>query len=118
MAYIDDTLWLDAKQIAKQNGLANNWVEIVEYYHSTGGHRAIVHSIIDDVQREILNILDDETVLLINSEGSLCVMPYDDVVSSKKLFFYKASEEYNEVSLSIPDGMTYAGKNTVSIKVV
>lgn len=118
MAYMNDSLWIESKRVAKDNGMSDNWLEIVEYYHSLGGHRAMVHSIIDEKQREILHILDTEDILLIDSDGNLHVEDYDTVLASKKLFFYKTSDTYTENKIVIPEGYTYLGKKTVNVKVV
>lgn len=118
MAYMNDSLWIESKRVAKDNGMADNWLEIVEYYHSLGGHRAMVHSIIDEKQREILHILDTEEILLIDSDGNLHVEDYETVLSSKKLFFYKTNDTHNDVSMVLPEGKTYLNKKTVNVKVV
>lgn len=118
MAYVTDELWVEAKQVAKANGMANNWVEIVEYYHSLGGHRAMVHSIIADKQREILHVLDDESVLLIDSRSNLHIADYNDVLESKKLFFCKKVDNYETLELTIPQSLTYQGNNIIKVKVV
>lgn len=118
MSYMEDKLWVESKKVAKDSGQSDNWLEIVEHYHSLGGFRVMVHSIMDEKQREILHILDDSSILLIDSRDILHIADYDEVMSSKKLFFYKTTEKYTNKTLRLPEDATYSGKTTVTVKVV
>lgn len=118
MNYVTDNLWKEAKKVARNNGLANNWLEIVEYYHQKGGYQAVVHVIIDEKQRQIVHILDNEQILLMDKDQKPWIHDYNTVMESKKLFFYVKTAKPTEVEIVIPENKTYKNHNIIKVKVV
>ena len=90
----------------------------MEYYHSKGAYQATIHAIISERQRQILHILDNNQVLLIDSNQVPYVEDYQTVMESKKLFFYVTGEPQTTIKVSLPDELTYKNKKIVKVKVV
>lgn len=116
MTFNKDTLWLEAKQIAKESGLDGNWIEIIDYYNSSGGQHVLIHIIFEQSKRRILRILDNEEVLLIDANGDVSAHNYNMVMESNKLFFYKENA-MKETRISLPEGYTLRGLPYVEVNV-
>lgn len=109
-------LWLEAKQIAKESGLDGNWIEIIDYYNSSGGQHVLIHVIFEQTKRRILRVLDSEEVLLIDAVGNVSAHDYNMVMESNKLFFYKENK-MEKTRISLPEGQTLIGLGYVEVNV-
>jgi hypothetical protein len=87
-SFSQDTKWVEAKRVVGNN----NWIDIVSYYHSINGKNVLVYSIVEGDKRLIVDIIDDDTVLLVNKHGQRVVDSYENVLSSRKVFQYIESE--------------------------
>lgn len=114
MTFLNDKLWSEAKRVAKSNGLGDNWVEIMDYYYFVKGCHVMIYAIIDEEKYRILRITDSEEVLLADRNNELIVRPYDEVVNSRKQFFYNDVELKPEVH-KLPEGQTIYGASVVKI---
>ena len=114
MTFLKDNVWNNAKRIAKLNGMADNWIEIVDYYNSTGGCHVMVYAVVEDVKYRILRIDDKENVLLSKRNGELVTMSYDSIISSNKQFFYNESELQMH-TVTLPTTCSIQGATDVKI---
>lgn len=87
-----DKKWIEAKRIV---GNDNSWLEVISCYNSIGGKGVFVYSVIEGQKRLIVDVLDDNHVLLFDSNKNLVVEQYETILNSKKLFKY--NDRYTEV---------------------
>ncbi|QIA28676.1 hypothetical protein [Phage f2b1] len=88
-SYSQDRKWLEAKRAVGHL----NWLEVISYYRSIGGDSVFVYSIVEGDKRLIVDILADESILLINREGLPVTDSYDNVLKSRKAFNYSDTSE-------------------------
>lgn len=120
MTYLNDELWKRSKQIARESGEANNWIEIAHCYHTLGGSNTRVMAIMDDTKLEIAYVVDtplgdSECVLLVDKDNNSVVKEYTEVLEANKLFYYVTGKQEDRV-IYLPEGQTYLGDNKVVIK--
>ncbi|AXH71110.1 hypothetical protein BSP38_068 [Bacillus phage BSP38] len=65
-----------------------NWLEVISYYRSIDGCNVSVFSVKDGEKRLIVDVIDDDTVLLLDQNGHEAEDTYDNVLSSRKVFKY------------------------------
>lgn len=94
-SFSKDKKWMEAKR-----AIGNmNWLEIVSYYRSINGIHVFVYSVIDGNKRLIVDVIDDDTVLLLSKSGQLVIDDYDLVLNSKKIFKYSEQCEHKDLYL-------------------
>lgn len=87
-----DEKWVEAKRAVGDL----NWLEVVSYYRSIDGKNVFVYSIIEGDKRLIVDVLNDDSVLLINKHGEPVIDSYDNVMNSRKTFKYSDDSEVVE----------------------
>jgi len=85
-----DPLWQEAKLTIG----TSNWLEVAAYYRELGGENVFVYSVVNGLKRLIIDILSDETVLLL-IEDRLATDTYENVLNSRKQFKYYADIEFS-----------------------
>lgn len=88
-SFNQDAKWVEAKRVVGNL----NWLEVVSYYRSIGGKNVFVYSVIEGDKRLIVDVLDDDSVVLINREGEVSINDYDTVMNSRKVFKYNEDIE-------------------------
>ncbi|AIW03450.1 portal protein [Bacillus phage Moonbeam] len=78
-----DPIWQEAKLTVG----TTNWVEVAVCYRELGGENVFVYSLSNGAKRQIIDVLSDDTVLLL-ANGSLKTDTYSNVISSRKQFRY------------------------------
>lgn len=116
MTYLHDKIWGTAKKIAKANGMADNWVEIVDYYNSTGGCHVLVYAIVDNVKYRLLRVTDQEQLLVSNYQNELSLLDYNLVNASTKQFFY-SEQEMTQHTIALPEECSIQGASKIKIYV-
>lgn len=94
-----DNKWLEAKRIGRELGVADNWLEMITLYHNIGGSNIFIYAIIDNQKYLIVDVLDDEHVILLDSSDNPVIEDYKKVFDSKKIFSY--SDSFRVVEKSI-----------------
>lgn len=102
-SFSKDNKWMEAKKVVGNT----NWLEIISYYRAINGTDVFVYSVIDGDKRLIVDVLDNDTVLLLNKSGQLVTEDYEATLNSKKIFkhseqgerrnFYLGSQKYSIV---------------------
>lgn len=82
-SFSQDHKWVEAKQIVGKS----NWLEVAVCYRELGGQNVFVYSLADGSKRLIIDVLSDETVLLLEND-KLVTDTYANVLSSRKVFKY------------------------------
>ncbi|AAY52863.1 hypothetical protein [Listeria phage List-36] len=100
MSYTKDSLWLETKKVARDNGFLGNWIEMVDYYESIGGSHVFVYAVMEGQKYRILGVLSTDEVLLLKRDLTLSKALYEDVMNSKKMFFYKEDSEKKKIKLT------------------
>lgn len=116
LSFINDQKWNDSKKIAKQNGLADNWIEIVDYYMMIKGNHVLAYAILDKQKYRILRVLDSGEILLMDNTGRLVVEDYDIVLESRKQFFYNP-DPLTFQERTLPSDIRIERENYVTIPV-
>lgn len=116
VSFIDDKKWNESKKLARLNGLADNWVEIIDYYNSIRGNHVLAYSILDKQKYRILRVLDSGEVLLMDGTGRLVVEDYDIVLESRKQFFY-SDTDLKPKEFHLPEIHRIEKENLVTIQV-
>lgn len=88
-SFSQDKKWVEAKKAVGRS----NWLEVVSYYRSIDGKNVFVYSVIEGKKRLIVDVLNDDTVLLIDRDR-LTTDSYESVLNSKKVFKY--NEDHSE----------------------
>jgi hypothetical protein len=95
LSFSQDKKWIEAKRV-----IGNlNWIEIVSYYRFINGNNVFVYSIVDGDKRLIVDVISEDTVLLLSKNGELVTDDYDSVLNSKKIFKYSDKYERRTYSL-------------------
>ncbi|QIG61018.1 hypothetical protein vBLivaVAfA18_094 [Listeria phage vB_Liva_VAfA18] len=100
VSYTKDSLWLETKKVARDNGFLGNWIEMVDYYESIGGSHVFVYAVMEGQKYRILGVLSTDEVLLLKRDLTLSKALYEDVMNSKKMFFYKEDSEKKKIKLT------------------
>ncbi|ARQ95835.1 hypothetical protein qdsa001_79 [Staphylococcus phage qdsa001] len=117
MLFSKDDKWDEAKDFIKGQGLADNWIEVVDYYRQIDGKHVAMFIAIDKVKYMVLEATKDNKVILVDKDNNIVLEDYDIVMESKKMFYY--IEEPFEVKINIPkhiQDITY--NNTVILTTI
>ncbi|WJZ48790.1 portal protein [Staphylococcus phage SAC] len=117
LLFSKDDKWDEAKDFIKGQGLADNWIEVVDYYRQIGGKHVAMFIAIDKVKYMVLEATKDNKVILVDKDNNIVLEDYDIVMESKKMFYY--IEEPFEVKINIPkhiQDITY--NNTVILTTI
>jgi hypothetical protein len=103
-----DSKWMEAKRIVRNS----NWIEIVHYYHTIGGHNVMVYSLKDREKRLILEVVEGnnvvgDRVLLLTNNDEIVAEDYDEVLNSRKQFSYAENIERTVVNYKGKDIVVY-----------
>lgn len=100
-SFSQDRKWVEAKR-----AIGNlNWIEVISYYRSIDGKNVFVYSVAEGGKRLIVDVLDDDTVLLLDKRGEPVTDTYENVFNSKKVFKY--NEEHSEQAYQLQGADTY-----------
>ena len=117
MIYSKDSKWDEAKEFIKQQGMQDNWIEIVDYYRQIGGRHVAVFIAIDKQKYMILEATKDNRVILLDKDNNILLEDYDLVIESKKMFYY--IEEPFEYKINLPKNISeLTFNNTIVLSVV
>lgn len=94
-SFSKDRKWMEAKRAIG----SMNWLEIISYYRSISGIHVFVYSVIDGNKRLIVDVIDDDTVLLLSKNGQLVIDDYNLVLNSKKIFKYSEHCDHRDFYL-------------------
>ncbi|BBM81264.1 putative portal protein [Staphylococcus phage KSAP7] len=117
LLFSKDDKWDEAKDFIKGQGLADNWIEVVDYYRQIDGKHVAMFIAIDKVKYMVLEATKDNKVILVDKDNNIVLEDYDIVMESKKMFYY--IEEPFEVKINIPkhiQDITY--NNTVILTTI
>ncbi|ANT44753.1 portal protein [Staphylococcus phage PG-2021_76] len=117
MTYSKDKKWDEAKEFIKNQGMKDNWIEIVDYYRQIGGKHVAVFIALDKTKYMILEATKDNRVILVDKDNNIRLEDYTVVTESKKMFYY--IEEPFEIQIKLPEhvrDITY--NNTVVLTMV
>lgn len=117
MKYSKDKKWDEAKEFIKNQGMKDNWIEIVDYYRQIGGKHVAVFIALDKTKYMILEATKDNRVILVDKDNNIRLEDYTVVTESKKMFYY--IEEPFEIQIKLPEhvrDITY--NNTVVLTMV
>lgn len=114
VGFLNDEIWNRAKSVVKQNGMGDNWLEIIDYYYHTNGCHVQIYALLGDTAYRILRITDSEEVLLIDRNNNLFVKAYDEVLESRKQFFFSEGT-LEETDMDLPNGQSVYGASKVKI---
>jgi len=87
-SFSQDKKWMEAKRVVGHL----NWLEVIAYYREIQGNNVFVYSVVDGEKRLIVDILSDDSVLLISKDGAL-IDTYANVLNSRKIFKYSEDSE-------------------------
>lgn len=104
-SFSQDKKWAEAKRAVG----SLNWLEVISYYRSIDGKNVFVYSVIEGDKRLIVDIINDETILLINKHGEPIVDKYESVLNSRKIF------KYNE-DCSVRDFFVGSSKYKIAVE--
>jgi hypothetical protein len=82
-SFNQDEKWREAKQIVGNS----NWLEVAVCYRELGGQNVFVYSTVNGSKRLIIDLLTEETVLLLDGD-KLTTDTYANVLNSRKVFRY------------------------------
>lgn len=117
MKYSKDKKWDEAKEFIKNQGMKDNWIEIVDYYRQIGGKHVAVFIALDKTKYMVLEATKDNRVILVDKDNNIRLEDYTVVTESKKMFYY--IEEPFEIQIKLPEhvrDITY--NNTVVLTMV
>lgn len=117
MKYSKDKKWDEAKEFIKNQGMKDNWIEIVDYYRQIGGKHVAVFIALDKTKYMVLEATKDNRVILVDKDNNIRLEDYTVVTESKKMFYY--IEEPFEIRIKLPEhvrDITY--NNTVVLTMV
>jgi len=115
--YSKDKKWDEAKEFIKNQGMKDNWIEIVDYYRQIGGKHVAVFIALDKTKYMVLEATKDNRVILVDKDNNIRLEDYTVVTESKKMFYY--IEEPFEIQIKLPEhvrDITY--NNTVVLTMV
>lgn len=116
MTYGQDKKWVEAKKFIEEQGMKNNWIEVVDYYRQIGGKHVTVFVAINKVKYMILEATIDEQVILVDKSNNVILEDYDTVYNSRKMFYY--IEEPFSVKLEVDKNIlsrTFNNATTITI---
>lgn len=87
-SFSQDRKWMEAKRVVGHL----SWLEVIAYYREIQGTNVFVYSIIDGEKRLIVDVLSDDSVLLLGKNGVL-TDTYTNVLNSRKVFKYSECSE-------------------------
>ena len=117
MKYSKDKKLDEAKEFIKNQGMKDNWIEIVDYYRQIGGKHVAVFIALDKTKYMVLEATKDNRVILVDKDNNIRLEDYTVVTESKKMFYY--IEEPFEIQIKLPEhvrDITY--NNTVVLTMV
>ena len=115
MTYSNDSVWEQAKEVARAGGCKNEWIKIIDYYNLNEGKNVNIFCAIDQKKFRILFILDSDRVLLLARDDKLVVKDYAEVEESRKIFLFE--DEPKKEIRSLPEGETFMGQDEVEFYV-
>lgn len=116
MTYGQDKKWIEAKKFIEEQGMKNNWIEVVDYYRQIGGKHVSVFVAINKVKYMILEATIDNRVILVDKNNNIVLEDYDIVYNSRKMFYY--IEEPFSVKLKVDKNIldkTFNKATTITI---
>ena len=117
MKFAKDKKWDEAKAFIKQQGMTDNWIEVIDYYRQIGGKHIAVFIAIDKQKYMILEATKDGRVILIDKDNNIVLEDYNTVMQSRKMFYF--IEEPFEVKVDIPEHISdITFNNTIVLSVV
>ena len=117
MKFAKDKKWDEAKSFIKQQGMTDNWIEVIDYYRQIGGKHIAVFIAIDKQKYMILEATKDDRVILIDKDNNIVLEDYNTVMQSRKMFYF--IEEPFEVKVDIPEHISdITFNNTIVLSVV
>lgn len=94
-SFSQDKKWVEAK---KAFG-SHNWLETIAYYRILGGENVFVYSLMEGDKRLIIDVLEDDSVVLLSKHGFLLTDSFMNVHTSRKVFSYSDEIEYHSHTL-------------------
>lgn len=116
MIYSKDNKWKEAKEFIKQQGMQDNWIEVVDYYRQIGGKHVAVFIAINKQKYMILEATIDGRVMLVDKDNNIVLEDYDLVTESRKMFYY--IEEPIEIEHKLPEDikkLRYSNNNILTL---
>lgn len=114
--FAKDKKWNIAKNFIKEQGMQDNWIEIVDYYRQLGGSHVAVFIYINQVKYRILEATKDNRVVVIDKNDNLHLMDYNKVLESRKVFFYIEEPSTYDINLSKDiQKVTYSNQDKITI---
>lgn len=116
MTYGKDKKWKEAKKFIEEQGMKNNWIEVVDYYRQIGGKHVSVFVAINKIKYMILEATIDNQVILVDKDNNVILGDYEEVYNSRKMFYY--IEEPFNVKLEVDKDIlsrTYNNATTITI---
>lgn len=116
MTFATDAKWNRAKDFISSQGMAGNWIEIIDYYRQIGGSHVAIFIFVEKIKYRILEVTKDNRVVLVDKDDNIHLMDYDFVLESKKMFFY--IEEPSDYMITLDDSirkLTYSGNGSITI---
>lgn len=116
VTYGKDKKWKEAKKFIEEQGMKNNWIEVVDYYRQIGGKHVSVFVAINKIKYMILEATIDNQVILVDKDNNVILGDYEEVYSSRKMFYY--IEEPFNVKLEVDKDIlsrTYNNATTITI---
>ncbi|AAX92410.1 hypothetical protein TwortDSMZ_092 [Staphylococcus phage Twort] len=116
MTYAKDKKWEDAKTFIKQQGMKDNWIEIVDYYRQIGGTHVAVFIALEKEKYMILEATTDNRVILVDKNNNIVLEDYNVVMESKKMFYYIEQPFKHKIDLnSSISSITYNNTDTLTM---
>jgi len=103
MGFSKDLKWEKAKKFIAEQGMKDNWIEIIDYYRQIGGKHVAVFIALDKEKYMILEATKDGRVIIIDKNNNLRLEDYDIIMECKKMFYY--IEEPFEYKIQLPENI-------------
>lgn len=103
MGFSKDLKWEKAKKFIAEQGMKDNWIEVIDYYRQIGGKHVAVFIALDKEKYMILEATKDGRVILIDKNNNLRLEDYDVIMECKKMFYY--IEEPFEYKIQLPENI-------------
>lgn len=103
MGFSKDLKWEEAKKFIAEQGMKDNWIEVIDYYRQIGGKHVAVFIVLDKEKYMILEATKDGRVILIDKNNNLRLEDYDVIMECKKMFYY--IEEPFEYKIQLPENI-------------
>lgn len=103
MGFSKDLKWEKAKKFIAEQGMKDNWIEVIDYYRQIGGKHVAVFIALDKEKYMILEATKDGRVILVDKNNNLRLEDYDVIMECKKMFYY--IEEPFEYKIQLPENI-------------